>query len=94
MSAAIGIAPAHAAPDAGLASQLDSAIDARIAAMGVPGAIVSLNIPGQTSYVKAFGVADTATGAPMAIDDHTRIGSVTKTFTGSQACVHRTAHRP
>jgi D-alanyl-D-alanine carboxypeptidase len=58
-------------------------IEARVAAMGVPGAIVSLNIPGQISYVKAFVEADPATGAPMAIDDHTRIGSVTKTFTGT-----------
>jgi len=51
--------------------------------MGVPGAVVSLNIPGQISYDKAFGVADTATGAPMVLDDHARIGSVTKTFTGT-----------
>ena len=81
MAASIGIAPAQADPD--LAAQLDAAIEARIAAMGVPGAIVSLNIPGQISYDKAFGVADTATGVPMALDDHTRIGSVTKTFTGT-----------
>ncbi len=81
LSASIGIAPAQADPD--LASQLDSVIEARIAAMGVPGAIVSLNIPGRISYDKAFGVVDTATGAPMELDDHTRIGSVTKTFTGT-----------
>lgn len=77
------MAPSHADPDSDVAAQLDSAIEARIAAMGVPGAIVSLNIPGQVSYQKAFGVADTATGAPMALDDFTRIGSVTKTFTGT-----------
>jgi D-alanyl-D-alanine carboxypeptidase len=33
--------------------------------------------------VRAVGVGDTATGAPMSVDDHTRIGSVTKTFTGT-----------
>ena len=81
--AGFGIAPAHANPDTGLAAQLDSAIEARIAAMGVPGAVVSLDIPGEISYTKAFGVADTATGAPMTLGDHTRIGSVTKTFTGT-----------
>ena len=51
--------------------------------MGIPGAIVSLQIPGRISYDKAFGVGDTATGGPMLVDDHTRIGSVTKTFTGT-----------
>ncbi|HKV19113.1 MAG TPA: serine hydrolase domain-containing protein [Mycobacterium sp.] len=75
--------PVEADPDVDLASQLDSVIEARIAAMGVPGAIVRLDIPGQISYDRAFGVADTATGVPMNIDDHTRIGSVTKTFTGT-----------
>jgi D-alanyl-D-alanine carboxypeptidase len=81
--ASIGIGPALADPEDDLAAQLDAAIEARIAAMGVPGAIVSLNIPGRISYDKTFGVADTATGAPMLIDDFTRIGSVTKTFTGT-----------
>ena len=32
-------------------------------------------------YVRAFGVADTATGAPMQTDFYSRIGSETKTFT-------------
>lgn len=83
MSVSVGVAPVQADPDADLASQLDVAIEARIAAMGVPGAIVSLQIPGRISYDKAFGVGDTATGVPMLVDDHTRIGSVTKTFTGT-----------
>ncbi|MDX1887171.1 serine hydrolase domain-containing protein [Mycolicibacterium sp. 120270] len=80
---AVGVARAQAVPEGDLAGQLDSAIEARIAAMGVPGAIVSLDVPGEISYTKAFGVADTSTGDPMAFDDHFRIGSVTKTFTGT-----------
>ncbi len=83
MTMSVHVAPAQADPDADLASQLDTAIEARIAAMGIPGAIVSLQIPGRISYEKAFGVGDTATGVPMLVDDHTRIGSVTKTFTGT-----------
>jgi D-alanyl-D-alanine carboxypeptidase len=51
--------------------------------MGIPGAIVALSIPGQIEYAKAFGVSDTATGEPMLVNDFTRIGSVTKTFTGT-----------
>lgn len=82
MSISVGVAPAHASPD-DLASRLDTAIEARIAQMGIPGAIVALSIPGQIEYAKAFGVSDTATGEPMLVNDFTRIGSVTKTFTGT-----------
>jgi len=82
MSISVGVAPAHASPD-DLASRLDTAIEARIAQMGIPGAIVALSIPGQVEYAKAFGVSDTATGEPMLVNDFTRIGSVTKTFTGT-----------
>jgi len=82
MSISVGVAAAHASPD-DLASRLDTAIEARIAQMGIPGAIVALSIPGQIEYAKAFGVSDTATGEPMLVNDFTRIGSVTKTFTGT-----------
>ena len=78
------VAPHAAAdPTADLTARLNAAIEARVAEMGVPGAIVSLSIPGEIDYVRAVGVSDTATGAPMSVDDHTRIGSVTKTFTGT-----------
>ena len=46
----------------------------------IPGAIVGVWGP-DGDYVKAFGLADKATGAPMATDFYQRIGSVTKTFT-------------
>lgn len=75
--------PAIADPAADIAAQLDTAIAARLAQMGAPGAIVSVSVPGEVDYVKAFGVADTATNIPMQTDFHTRIGSVTKTFTGT-----------
>ncbi len=63
--------------------RLEVAIAAKVAAMGVPGAIVGLSIPGELDYVAAVGTSDAATGAPMSSDDHWRIGSVTKTFTGT-----------
>jgi D-alanyl-D-alanine carboxypeptidase len=66
-----------------LEQRLDAAITATIAEMGVPGAIVGISVPGDIDYVRAFGRADTATGAPMSVDDHMRIGSVTKTFSGT-----------
>ena len=74
---------ASAEPDVTLAERLDAAIAAKIADMGVPGAIVGISVPGDIDYVQAFGVADTATDAPMSVADHTRVASVTKTFTGT-----------
>ncbi|WP_329383461.1 beta-lactamase family protein [Streptomyces sp. NBC_01351] len=64
-----------------VARQLDEAVRKVMAEANVPGVMVSLSAPGKGEYVKAFGIADKATGAPMATDLHTRIGSVTKTFT-------------
>lgn len=82
LTSACAAAPTAAAqPD--LAAELDRVIEKRLTQMGAPGAIVSLSIPGEIDYVKAFGTADPATGAPMEVADHHRIGSVTKTFTGT-----------
>ncbi|WP_115281910.1 serine hydrolase domain-containing protein [Mycolicibacterium tokaiense] len=75
-------APAVAQPP-DLRAQLDAAIAATVQEMGIPGAIVGLSIPGRIDYTTAVGVADTATGAPLSAADHSRIGSVTKTFTGT-----------
>jgi D-alanyl-D-alanine carboxypeptidase len=75
-------APVRAEPGE-LSVRLDQAIAAKVTEMGVPGAIVGISVPGRVDYLTAVGVADTATGAPMTTADHTRIGSVTKTFTGT-----------
>lgn len=75
--------PGPTAVAADLRTELDAAIAAKVAEMDIPGAIVGLSIPGRIEYTTAVGVSDTATGRPMAVDDHTRIGSVTKTFTGT-----------
>src|SRR5689334_5296691 len=64
--------------DAGVAQRLDDAIDKAMDAAGVPGAIVGIWGP-DGDYVKAFGVADQAGGAPMQTDFYHRIGSQTKT---------------
>jgi D-alanyl-D-alanine carboxypeptidase len=72
--------PVAKAIDPGLAQRLDGAITDAMNAASVPGAIVGLWGP-DGQYVKAFGVADRATGDPMKIDMFHRIGSVTKTFT-------------
>ncbi len=63
-----------------LAHRLDAAVDQAMTAARVPGAIVGIWGP-DGDYVRAFGVADKATRAPMKTDFYSRIGSVTKTFT-------------
>ncbi|MFJ9344392.1 serine hydrolase domain-containing protein [Streptomyces sp. NPDC101733] len=62
-------------------AELDAAIAKTLRETKVPGGIVGLWAPGKGSYVKTFGVADKATGAPMKTDMNFRIGSETKTFT-------------
>ena len=66
--------------DAATAADLDTAITAAMNSTGVPGVIVGIWSP-QGDYVRSFGVADTATRAPMQTDFYSRIGSETKTFT-------------
>jgi len=62
-------------------SKLDSAITQWFATWKAPGVVVAVTIPGKGSYIVARGKANPATGEPMRLDDHVRIGSVTKTFT-------------
>lgn len=63
-----------------LARRLDTTVEQAMTASGVPGAIVGVWGP-DGDYVRAFGVADKASRAPMKTDFYSRIGSVTKTFT-------------
>ncbi|WP_449483337.1 serine hydrolase domain-containing protein [Streptomyces avidinii] len=64
-----------------VARQLDEAVRKVMAEAKVPGVQVALSAPGKGEYVRAFGVADKATGQPMTDDLYMRIGSETKTFT-------------
>lgn len=47
----------------------------------VPGALVGVWIPGQGELILAEGVSDLDTSDPLDIEDHMRVGSVTKSFT-------------
>ena len=67
---------------ADLVTMLDAAVQQALPITAAPGAIVGVQTP-QGTWTAAYGVADPATGAPMEIGTHTRIGSVTKTFTGT-----------
>src|SRR5687768_11164480 len=60
---------------------LTKAIEAGMANAEVPGLLVGIWKDGSRPYVKAFGVRDKSSNAPMATNLQMRIGSVTKTFT-------------
>ena len=68
-----------------MAAEDTTAIDAGIAAImeehpEVPAFYVGIWSPERGSYRQAYGLADVAAGRPASVDDHFRIGSVSKTF--------------
>lgn len=65
-----------------LVGRLDSAAAAAMKVAATPGAIVGVRTPTGT-WIKAYGQADPATATPMVPGMHTRVGSITKTFTGT-----------
>lgn len=65
-----------------LLQRIDAAAQAGFAAAAAPGAIVAVQSP-KGVFLRAYGVADPATGAPMTTDLNQRIGSITKTFTAA-----------
>lgn len=73
---------AKAPVDAEAAAALEAAAVAGWAQTSAAGAVVAVQGPGGT-WSKAYGLADPGNGVPMATDTHQRIGSVTKTFTGT-----------
>lgn len=60
---------------------IDVAITSWFAKYKAPGVIVGIWFPNKGTYVSAQGVSNPSTGSGMSVDDHMRIGSVTKTFT-------------
>src|SRR6266545_3651875 len=58
-------------------------VEAKMAELGVPGVIVLVDLPGSCRWVATLGRSDVTRRAPILRSDHMRIGSVTKTFTGT-----------
>jgi len=65
-----------------LVARLDAAARASLRQASTPGAIVGVRSP-QGTWTRAYGLANPATHLPMRVGMHTRVGSVTKTFTGT-----------
>src|SRR4051794_34444642 len=75
--------PAAGAPSPAYAEALRTRLEAEMGRLGPPGALVYVSVPGRGAWSAALGTGDLATGAPATLADHFRIGSITKTFTGT-----------
>ncbi|WP_245189054.1 serine hydrolase domain-containing protein [Mameliella alba] len=67
---------------ADLAADLDAAVKSVLPKVAAPGIIAGVRTPAGY-WTSAYGLADPETGRPMEVGMFTRIGSVTKTFTGT-----------
>ena len=65
------------------ADALQTAVQTFIDETGFPGAAVLVAMPDHDTWSAGFGIADRDAGTPVRLDMRMRIGSVTKTFTGT-----------
>ncbi len=70
-------------PDAEPADPLSAAIGDWMERTGAPGIVLAITQGGAEPSTFAWGVSDIATGTPMTVDHHVRIGSVTKSVTAA-----------
>jgi D-alanyl-D-alanine carboxypeptidase len=66
-----------------LGQRLQPQIEAQMKAMQVPGAVIFVQGAGSESWTASLGTSNLTTHAPMSLDMHFRIGSITKTFVGT-----------
>ncbi len=64
-------------------SSLQPQLIEEMRALQTPGAIIFVQDPYRGTWATTLGVGDLVTRAPMRLNDHIRIGSITKTFTGT-----------
>jgi D-alanyl-D-alanine carboxypeptidase len=77
------VPPSEEAFPAEVQLQLTQVVETALAETSTPGALVGVWVPGRGNWTMAAGVGDLATAAPMRLDDHFRIASITKTFTAT-----------
>lgn len=74
-------ATASAASDTAWKSELNDLVPPAMKQAKMPGLIIGVWKGDERVYLKAFGVTNTKTGAPLKTDSHVRIGSLTKAYT-------------
>lgn len=62
-------------------AKLDDTLTKVMSANKIPGVVLGIWIPGEGTWITTRGTGNLATKAPMNVNDHFRIGSITKTFT-------------
>lgn len=67
--------------DPALAAKLQRILDETVADGAIPGAVLSVSVPGQAPWSGSSGIAARQTGKPMAPDTRVRIASISKVFT-------------
>jgi D-alanyl-D-alanine carboxypeptidase len=88
LSGAAGTGAAASAATTQLSADTQKAIAAAVskelatygASQPVPGAVVGVWVPGKGEFTRGFGYSALSSKTAMALDDHFRIGSNTKTF--------------
>jgi D-alanyl-D-alanine carboxypeptidase len=82
-SASIGTtsAPSPTAPP--FAATLQPKLVTEMQRLNVPGAIVYVHDPAKGTWTTTLGTGSLTTHAPLTVADHMRVGSITKTFTGT-----------
>jgi D-alanyl-D-alanine carboxypeptidase len=81
-----GVSPTQATPTVrvpAFAAKLQPLLLAKMQQLHIPGALIYVDDPGQGSWTTALGTSDLATHAPMNVNSHMRIASITKTFTAT-----------
>lgn len=76
-------ATAAPSPQAGCVPRVRALVEAKMKQLGIPGLIVAVDAPGGCHFSAALGESDVVSHRRMHADDKMRIGSVTKTFTGT-----------
>lgn len=79
------IPPAKKRFDTATIYKLESFMNSSMKKYNAPGMLLGVWVPGRAEYVRAMGVADLKSGKPIWTEGLFRIGSLTKTFTGTVA---------
>jgi D-alanyl-D-alanine carboxypeptidase len=83
VSLPVQAAPTHAPGQPACVAKLKPLLQAKMQQLRLPGAIVSVDEPGQCSWTTTMGLGNLASREPMQVNNHMRIGSLTKTLTGT-----------
>lgn len=78
-----GAAASSSAGEPAFAAALRPLLEAKMKELRIPGAVIYVQAPNKGTWKATLGTADLTTNAPMRLDDHFRVGSITKTFTGT-----------